>query len=103
MKLGGVKGGNTDQFDQPAEAECDLHGMLVMGGPVKVLQRFHTFVSGARRRVAVAQDGLQQLLAFRIAPAQGGSRGSCNFSGVSSGIIGRRRLHGNLRTYLQDV
>lgn len=58
-----------------------------MGGPVEVLQRFHTLVSRARRRVAVVQDGLHQVLAFWIVSAQ--SCASCNFSGVSSEVIAR--------------
>lgn len=50
----------------PAEAEGNFHGMLVIGGLVEVLQCFHALVPRARRRVAVVQDGFQQILAFRI-------------------------------------
>lgn len=44
--------------------------MLVIGSLVEVLQRFHALVPRARRQVAVIQNGLQQILAFRIASAQ---------------------------------
>lgn len=50
----------------PAEAEGNFHGMLVIGSLVEVLQRFHALVPRARRRVAVIQNGLQQILAFRV-------------------------------------
>lgn len=42
----------------------------MIGGLVKVLQRFHALVPRARRRVTVVQNGFQQILAFRIVSEQ---------------------------------
>lgn len=42
----------------------------MIGGLVEVLQRFHALVPRASRRVAVVQNGFQQILAFRIVSGQ---------------------------------
>jgi len=56
--------------NQPAKTEGDFQGMFVISVLIEVLQRVHAHVPRARRRIAVAQNRLQQVLAFRIVSAQ---------------------------------
>lgn len=56
-------------YDSPAQTERDLYRVLVIRGFVEILQRFHTLVPRATRRVAMVQHRFHQYLALWIVPA----------------------------------
>lgn len=74
----------------------------MIGRFVEVLQRLHALVPRARRRVAVIQNRLQQILAFRIVSAEREIAVSHVIYLVRSN---RTRLQQRTlsQTYLQDV
>lgn len=56
-------------YDSPAQTERDLYRVLVIRGFVEILQRFHTLVPRATRRITVVQHRFHQCLALWIVSA----------------------------------